>query len=181
MATPTENEKLELALQKFEDIMQYRGDMYSRLAKRVRTVIRGGMIVLSLVSLALSFLLYTLATQMQHATHITQSLQGNITTVSTDMSSIRRVMKSLEERMTVMESIQKNMDGITHSTADMVNDIHQMKNKMLFMQKHMHTIDTSLQSLTQSVSGIGSTMKQVGHDVDNLSQPARPFNILPTP
>lgn len=181
MTTPTENEKLELALQKFEDIMQYRGDMYSRLAKRVRTVIRGGMVVLSLVSLALSFLLYTLATQMQHATHITQSLQSDITTVSTDMSSIRQVIKSLEERMAVMENIQKNMDGITHSTAGMANDIFQMKNKMLSMQKHVHTIDTSLQSMTQSVSGIGNTMKQVEHDVDNLSQPARPFNFLPRP
>lgn len=178
---PTENEKLELALKKFESIMQFRSDMYMRLATRVRVFVRVGMVVITLVAFALSILLYTLATQLQHATMTTNNIQTDLLLVGNNVSEMQKFVANMEQRMQVMEGMQKNLSGITVYTKGMVDDIQQLNSDMNKMQKRLHNIDGSLKNMTSSVNNIGRSVKQVGHDVNEMSTPAMPFNMMPSP
>lgn len=175
------NNNLEQALQKFENIMQYRGDMYSRLAARVRTVVRSGMAIVSMVALLLFFLLYTLSTQMQHAAESTKSIQMNVTTVANNMSQMNELVANLEHRLQVMEAIQQNMNNITRNTDGMVKNVGDLTNEMTVMKQRMYSINNSLQRMSQNVSGIGGSVNRVGRDVDSMARPVSPFNFMPAP
>lgn len=181
MSQPTENEKLELSLQKFEKIMQYRSDMYMRLAKRVRVFVRGGMFIVALVACGLSVLMYTLATELQRAAGITQELQANVTQVGSNMGEMRLLIANMEKRMQVMENMQKDLNGITGYTDVMVQDMKHINYNMGKMGYRLHNIDGSLKNMTQSVSNIGDSVKQVGRDVDDMAKPATPFDYMPSP
>lgn len=181
MAESTNNNNLELALHKFENIMQYRSDMYMRLAARVRTVVRSGMAIISVGAFLMFFLLYTLASQMQHAAESTKSIQANVSMLSHDMNRMNGLVASLENRLQVMESIQLNMDDITSNTGGMVKNVGELNSEMLMMKRRMHKINSSLYRMSQSVSGIGGAVNRVGKDVDSMAKPASPFGFMPLP
>jgi methyl-accepting chemotaxis protein len=180
MTESTDN-NLQLMLHKFESIMQYRGDMYSRLAERVRTVVRSGMAIISIVALLLFFLFYTLATQMQLAAESTKNIQANVSIVANNMSQMNTLVASLEKRLLVMENIQTNMGDITHNTGSMVQNVGDLNNEMNTMKQRMHSINSSMHRLSQSVSGIGGTVNRIGHDVGSMAKPASPFKSMPLP
>lgn len=181
MTEPTNNNNLELALHKFENIMQYRSDMYMRLAARVRTVVRSGMAIISVVAFLLFFLLYTLASQMQHAADSTKIIQTNVSMLSNDMNKMNMIVANLEKRLHVMENIQLNMGDITRNTGGMVQNVDDINNEMAMMKQRMHSLNSSLLRMTQSVSGIGGAVNRVGRDVGSMAKPASPFSFMPLP
>ena len=180
MTESTDN-NLQLMLHKFESIMQYRSDMYSRLAARVRTVVRSGMAIISIVALLLFFLFYTLATQMQLAAESTKHIQANVSIVANNMQQMNKLVSSLEKRLLVMENIQTNMGDITHNTGSMVQNVGDLNNEMTMMKQRMHSINSSMHRLSQSVSGIGGTVNRIGNDVGSMAKPASPFKSMPLP
>lgn len=181
MSTQIQEHNLSQALQKFENIMQYRSDMYHRLAQRVRTVVRGGMIIMSMVALALFFLLYTLATQMQHAATTTRDIQANVARVAENMNKMNALVAHLEQRMILMENIQQNMAGITDSTGNMTGNISELNREMQSIQQRMTNINGSLQRMSHNVNNIGYSVGRVGRDMGKSSKAMSPFNMMPFP
>ena len=179
--TESTDDTLEQALHKFETIMQYRSDMYTRLAARVRTVVRSGMAIISMVALLLFFLLYTLASQMQHASKSTKNIQANVSIVSDNMNQMTTLIANLEKRLQVMETIQLTMGNITLNTGGMVQNVGELNSEMNAMKQRMRNINSSLYRMSQSMSGIGGAVNRVGRDVGSMSQPASPFNAMPIP
>lgn len=169
MSEQEQNADLTMALQKFENIMQYRSDMYTRLANRVRNFVRGGMAIVSMVALALFFLLYTLATQMQHAAESTRQIQANVTHVAESMVVMRKLVDQLDQRVALMQDIQNNMSGITQNTQGMVNNVNALNTEMHQVKQRMDNINQSLSRVTHSVSGIGHSVNRVGRDMNGMT------------
>lgn len=181
MSDKQEDIKLQDALDNFEQIMAYRGDMYTRLADRVRTVVRGGMAMLLLVSIGLFLLLYTLAMEIQHARSSAGVMGKHVTQMAADMKLVQQRMQHMETQMTAMQSISNNMRLMNRDTASMDVTMLQLRQEMLDVNQTMDKVTKRIENLSSDMSDVGVSVNRMNEDVYQISRPTKPFNVVPIP
>lgn len=170
------DEQLQHALEAFEQIMEYRGAMYLRLSQRVRTTVRGGMVVFALIGLAMFVLLATLVTQVQHAVQSTTMLTANLQSVTADMQSIEQAMLHMDERMHHFASIGEHMHVMTDHTTRIADGMSTLQGRMQVIERQMTTINGRLYNVTGHMGVMGDAVNGMGHSIHEVT---RPFGMLP--
>lgn len=173
------DDQLQQALETFEQIMTYRNDMYLRLARRVRTAVRGGMAVFALVGMAMFLLLVTLVMQVEHARNSTALLAQHVNSVADDMLQIEATMVAMEERMRLFGSIGEYMHVMTDQTGVIAGGMADLDGKMNVIRNQMTSLNGRLLHVTRGVGSMGHAVNGMGYSINELSRPAGMFGMMP--
>lgn len=177
----SEDLKLQDALEKFEQIMEYRSAMHLRLVRRVRSVVRGGMAIMAMVGIALFLLLLTLVIQADRALESTRTLDHYVADMEQDMAQVHDLIASMNRRMEVIQTIGQSITSMQGDTGSMAGDLQQLSDSVGSMEQRMQLVDRRLEHVAHNMGGIGQMVNGMGHDVYQMSKPAQSFNILPLP
>lgn len=173
------DDQLQQALETFEQIMAYRNDMYLRLSHRVRTTVRGGMTVFTLVGVAMFVLLVTLVIQVEHARNSTALLERHVTTVAADMQLIEATMMKMQVRMQRFGSIGEYMHVMTDQTGIIAGGMANLDTRMNVIQSQMASINGRLLQVTHGVGSMGNAVSGIGYSVKDIARPAGLFSMMP--
>lgn len=176
-----EDDQLQLALEKFENIMNVRAEKFRRLATRVRTVVRGGMMMLVMIGVALSLLLWMLATRMHHTEKSLLLMQQYVQSVQHDMRDIRKVISVMEQRMYLMQPISQNISAIGANTDNMSQDMTDLSQAMADINQRMVSVEGRLRNISNSVGHVGHSVNGMNYNVRQMSRPTKMFNWMPLP
>lgn len=176
-----QDQQLQHSLEKFEQIMEHRSEMYLRLSHRVRTVVRGGMAVFAMVGLAMFILLYTLVVQIQHARASTAQLNQLVAVMALDMGAIVGTVEHMEAQLRLMERVGQNLSSITLETGSIAGQMSDVGSEIKSIQDDMSMLNRRLAHVAGNMGSMGQAVNHMGHSVKQMSRPASIFNMFPMP
>lgn len=161
------DEKLQLALTKFERIMELRAGMGLRLACRVRTVIRWGMVGLVLITIGLLVLMALLTIQIQEASQSSRVMANEVSRLSADMHIIRASVDQMRQAMTRMPTLADSVGAIGGTTSQMSEKVQNMQDKVAEVEQRVDVLRGRVKNMGSSVrhmrGDVGGMSRNVGH------------------
>jgi len=176
-----DDDQLQAALERFESIMDIRAEMHRRLGCRVRNVVRGGMLMLVLIGVALSILLWMLSTRMHQTEQALGLMQAHVQSVQNDMSGIRQVVALMRQQVGLMQPISAHLGAIGASTYSMSEEMQVLQAGMAEIDERMSHVEVSLGNISTSVGSVGHSVNGMNYNVHSLSRPTSMFNWMPLP
>ena len=174
---------VERALDDFRQGMEYREQLSIRIGRRTTQIIRFGMIALSILGLALFYLIFILTRDFSNITTHMTSMSGNMsnmeksfTTVAGTITQVERTLTRLNEHITVMPalndsvgSMDSNLGLLRTDLHSMVEQIEYMNGNVLNMANNMHILNNQLGDMNRNVASMAANMHQM----------AKPMKVLP--
>jgi methyl-accepting chemotaxis protein len=176
-------EIVENALSEFRRGMEAREQLSIRIGRRTTQIIRFGMFGLSVLGLALFYLIFiltkdfaTITDEMERMSGYLDTMEGSFTSVATDMTSIRQTLHVLNDNVMVMPVISRTVGNMDASLAAMSSDLRTVTGQMASMNSNMASVNGNMQIMNKQISDINLVM---GHMAGNVNQISKPMKMFP--
>jgi len=164
-----------LAMADFNSSMKMREDLSLRIGRRTTQIIRFTMIAMTILGLAMFYLIHTLTSDMLHITQHMDEMSGYMK----DMSlNFRAVATSVEEMKLSVDRMNVFMEAIptmNTSVAQMSTDINKMTGDMKKMNDNMTTMSFDMANMSMQFVRVNGKLGSMGYDVNRMSSPMRFF------
>jgi len=174
---------VERALDDFRQGMEYREQLSIRIGRRTTQIIRFGMIALSILGLALFYLIFILTKDFSNITTHMTAMSGNMsnmersfTTVAGTITQVERTLVRLNEHITVMPALNDSVGSMDSNLGLLRTDLHSMVEQIEYMNGNVLNMTNSMQVLNNQFNDMNRT---VGNMAANMHQMAKPMKILP--
>ena len=178
-------EIVENALTEFRKGMEAREQLSIRIGRRTTQIIRFGMFGLSVLGLALFYLIFILTKDFSSITDEMELMSVNLTrmegyfaSVATDITSIRQTVHVLNDNMMVMPVISRTVSGMDASLSALSSNLQTISGQMDTMNNNMASVNGNLQIINRQ---IGEMNLVIGHMAGNVNQISRPMKMFPFP
>lgn len=176
-------EIVENALSEFRKGMEAREQLSIRIGRRTTQIIRFGMFGLSVLGLALFYLIFiltkdfaTITDEMERMSVNLTNMEGYFSTVATDITSIRQTLLVLNDNIMVMPVISRTVGNMDASLAAMSGDLRTVTGQMASMNSNMASVNGNMQILNKQISDMNLVM---GHMAGNVNQISKPMKMFP--
>jgi len=146
--TKEQEQRLLEATEDFSRAMEIRNAMSLRVAMRVTSILRIGMVSLGLVTLILLLMLYAFTSKMDAMIDALETMNMEFSSMSEDMGLMRTTISGMERNISHVPAIT------------------------------LHGITGHVGNLTWQMRGIDPAVQHMGRDVNRMSGPMRMFNII---
>jgi len=171
------------ALDDFRKSMEYREQLSVRIGRRTTQIIRFGMIALSMLGLALFYLIFILTKDFSNITvHMTEmsgymkNMEGSFTTVAGTISQVEQTLSTLNQYITVMPALSGSVGSMDDSLGLLRTDMHSMVEQIEYMNGNVGNMANSMHILNNQ---IGDMNRAVNSMAANMHKMAKPMNVLP--
>jgi methyl-accepting chemotaxis protein len=176
-------EIVENALTEFRKGMEAREQLSIRIGRRTTQIIRFGMFGLSVLGLALFYLIFiltkdfgTITDEMERMSVNLTNMEGYFSSVATDITGMRQTLHVLNESVTVMPLISRTVGNMDTSLATMSGDLQSITGLMNTMNNNMASINGNLQIMNKQITDMNLVM---GHMAGNVNQISKPMKMFP--
>ncbi len=104
------------------------------------------------------------------------TMEGNFTSVATDMTSIRQTLHVLNDNVMVMPVISRTVGNMDASLAAMSGDLRTVTGQMASMNSNMASVNGNMQIMNKQISDMNLVM---GHMAGNVNQISKPMKMFP--
>ena len=174
---------VERALDDFRQGMEYREQLSIRIGRRTTQIIRFGMIALSILGLALFYLIFILTKDFSNiTTHMIEmsgymnSMEKNFTSVAGTITQVESTLVRLNEHITVMPALNDSVGSMDSNLGLLRTDLHSMVEQIEYMNGNVLNMANSMQVLNNQFNDMNRT---VGNMAANMHQMAKPMKVLP--
>jgi methyl-accepting chemotaxis protein len=174
---------VERALDDFRQGMEYREQLSIRIGRRTTQIIRFGMTALSILGLALFYLIFILTKDFSNITTHMTAMSGNMntmeksfTSVAGTISQVERTLTLLNEHITVMPALNDSVGNMDSSLGLLRTDVHSMVEQIEYMNGNVLNMTSSMQALNNQ---FGDMNRTVGNMASNMHQMAKPMKMFP--
>ena len=182
----TQREMLDIVERSLDDFrkgMEYREQLSIRIGRRTTQIIRFGMLGLSILGLALFYLIFILTKDFSNiTTHMTvmsgymNRIDNNFTTVAGTINRVQETLLVLNESITVMPALNSSVGNMDHNLGVLSTDLHAMVEQIQYMNGNVASMAGSLQFLNNQFTDMNHI---VGNMAANMNQMAKPMKIFP--
>ncbi len=181
----TDDQLAELTLKKVNHAIELRNQMHIRVAQRVTSIIRVGMISIGGLIIAMFLLVALLLWKFQDMVNAMTTMNQHFSMMSDDMGKMREMILKMDQSMHPMPAITHNVQTMDQSVAAMNQNMDIIAAKMVNMDYTMQQMRTNVMRMTHTFGGMDQAVYGIGRDVNTMSQPMKDFNnirsILPFP
>jgi uncharacterized protein YoxC len=173
-----EQQLLSDSIQKFRHAMQLRSAMSIRLGKRITSIIRVGMISVSVMALAMLMLMVTLAFQMVHVVDAMENMNKHFSTMADDMKQMQLVIVKMDANMGAMPQIVDNVQEMEQSVTSMGRNMHTISDRLGVMNRNVQQLSISVASMDSTFVMMDQSVFDIGRQVNTMSSPMKTFNSM---
>lgn len=174
---------VERALDDFRQGMEYREKLSIRIGRRTTQIIRFGMTALSILGLALFYLIFILTKDFSNIrTHMTEmsgymySMDNNFTTVAGTITQVEKTLLRLNQHITVMPALNDSVGSMDGNIGLLRGDLHSLVGQIEYMNGNVAGMTNGIQVLNNQ---IGDMNRTVGNMASNMHQMAKPMKMFP--
>ncbi|MEY3219577.1 MAG: hypothetical protein RIT27_934 [Pseudomonadota bacterium] len=176
--TWSDDELAHAALQKFNHTLELRNQMHIRVAMRVTSIIRVGMISIGGLVVAMFLLVLLLLWKFQDMVGAMTTMNQHFSLMSEDMSKMREMILKMDQSMQPMPTITHRVQTMDQSVAAMNQNMDLIAAKMTNMDYTMQQMRANVMRMTTTFSGMDQAVYGIGRDVNVMSKPMKDFNDL---
>ena len=176
-------EIVEKALADFRKGMEAREQLSVRIGRRTTQIIRFGMFGLSVLGLALFYLIFiltkdfaTITDEMERMSVNLTNMEGYFSSVSSDLTGIRQTMLVLNDNIMVLPVISSTVGNMDASLATMSGDLRTVTAQMDSMNSNMASVNGNMQIMNKQITDMNMLM---GHMAGNVKQISKPMKMFP--
>lgn len=176
--TLEQHETLRQAVVHFKEAMDVRSRLNLRVAIRVTSILRVGMISLGVVAVIFLFLLLVLTSKITYMIDVIDTMNSQFTSMSKDMGEMRRVIVQMDQHMATMPTIVQEVDGMKGTVSSLNGHIGTIATKMQAIDKGLANITTHVGNMTATFRVMDGSVNRIGQDVNRISRPMKLFNTF---
>jgi len=176
-------EIVESALADFRKGMEAREQLSVRIGRRTTQIIRFGMFGLSVLGLALFYLIFiltkdfaTITDEMERMSVNLTNMEGYFSSVSSDLTGIRQTLLVLNDNIMVLPVISSTVGNMDASLATMSGDLRTVTGQMASMNSNMASVNGNMQIMNKQITDMNMVM---GHMAGNVNQISKPMKMFP--
>lgn len=181
----SDDQLAEATLKKVNHAIELRNQMHIRVAQRVTSIIRVGMISIGGLIIAMFLLVALLLWKFQDMVNAMTTMNQHFSMMSDDMGKMREMILQMDQSMRPMPSITQNVQTMDQSVMVMNKNMDMIAAKMVNMENTMQQMQANVTRMTYTFRGMDQAVYGIGRDVNTMSQPMKDFNnlrsILPFP
>jgi methyl-accepting chemotaxis protein len=176
-------EMVERSLDDFRKGMEYREQLSIRIGKRTTQIIRFGMTGMSILGLALFYLIFILTKDFSairgHMTEMSGYMHGmdqSFTTVTGTITRVYETLAVMNDSITVMPALNGSVDNMDTNLGTLSSDLHTMVEQIQYMNGNVANMTGNMQILNNQFTDMNRT---VGNMAGNMHQIAKPMKAFP--
>jgi len=172
-------------LKKFRQALNLRTHMHIRVASRVTSIIRIGMLSIGGLVVAMFLLVLLLLWRFQHMVDAMTTMNQHFSLMSEDMTQMREVILKMDVSMQPMPLITERVQTLNQSVISMNQNMDVIADKIISMDHTMQQLRGNVARMANTFGGLDQAVYGIGHDVKVMSKPMQDFNdvrsIIPMP
>ena len=176
-------EVMENAMHEFSEAMAHREQLSVRIGRRTTQIIRFGMTGLSILGLALFYLIFiltrdfsTITGHMERMSGYMDSMDSNFEAVAKDIRQVQQTLLSVNDNIMVMPAINGAVHNLDSSLLTLSNDLHSMVGPIYNMNGGVGNLAANMQLMNQHFTDMNITVGQMS---GNMHQMAKPMKMFP--
>jgi len=170
------------ALSSFEGIILSQIDIKNRLGDRLNYSIQAGIIVLGLIAVSILVLLLTLSSQITRISGVVAEMNKHFISVSDQMHRIEGHMRSMEERVALLSSVEARMALMDREMASIQRDMDGMHGSVDGIDTALSAVRTNVRNISINVDLMNLEVQTMSGQMIDMSRPARTMNrMIPFP
>ena len=176
-------EMVERSLDDFRKGMEYREQLSIRIGRRTTQIIRFGMTGMSILGLALFYLIFILTKDFsdirKHMTEMSgymSNMEVDFSTVAGGITQVHETMLVLNENIRVMPAMNSSVGNMDTNLGVLSNDLRAMVEQIQYMNGNVTSMASNLQLLNNQFTDMN---RIVGSMSGNMHQMAKPMKMLP--
>lgn len=171
-----DQERLDRAIDQFERIIRRLDGRQSVLEHRITTLYQVASITFAVIIFTLSFLVIILSTQVPGMTAAIENMNLRFGRIADNMVRMERTVLDMENYMSTLSEIIANVDHVHGSVADMTGDVGQMGEALAAIDSDLGRVSATVADMRDSFAVMEHRVREMGRDVNRMSQPMRLFN-----
>lgn len=175
-------EIVERSLDDFRKGMEYREQLSIRIGRRTTQIIRFGMLGLSILGLALFYLIFILTKDFSNiTTHMTamsgymQQMETSFITVAGTIGEVNDTMQTLNESITVMPALNTSVRSMDGNLGTLSTDMHALVAQIEYMNSNVANMTGNLQLLNAQFTDMNRIIGSMSGNVHDMAKPMKMF------
>jgi methyl-accepting chemotaxis protein len=176
-------EMVERSLDDFRKGMEYREQLSIRIGRRTTQIIRFGMTGMSILGLALFYLIFILTKDFsdirKHMTEMSgymSNMEVDFSTVAGGITRVHETMLVLNENIRVMPAMNSSVGNMDTNLGVLSSDLRAVVEQIQYMNGNVTSMAGNLQLLNNQFTDMN---RIVGNLSGNMHQMAKPMKMLP--
>ncbi|MBF0097595.1 MAG: hypothetical protein HQM04_13840 [Magnetococcales bacterium] len=179
---PHHHAMVQKAVGDFKEAMKIRSGLNLRVAVRVTTILRTGMISLAVVAIVFLLLLALVSSKLEFMIGVMDTMNSQFSSMAKDMAVMRQVIEQMDAHMASLPVIVNEVGQMHGSVAALNTDIQVIAKKMHQIEQNLGGITTSVDAMNTTFQGMDMTVRGIDYNVHRMARPMKLFNnIVPLP
>lgn len=174
----TDQELIRESAEKAFYSIELRNHMQLRLATRITSIIRIGMIGTGAMSVAVLLLILVLSYYLKDMIVAMDVMNKHFTSMAEDMAEMEQRIAQMDLAVAAMPAIVEDVGAMNQSIVHMSDDIHTISASMTNMQTRMHSVSKNMVTMSQTFQAMDGAVYGIGRDVNTMSEPMKGFNAF---
>ncbi|CAK0751587.1 conserved hypothetical protein [Gammaproteobacteria bacterium] len=162
----------------FEAILLSQIDVKKELTQRLNYAIRAGIIIPGIIAISILILLLTLSAQIGRISGVVKEMNKNFASVAEHMTLIKGNINSMESRVALMEGISHQTAVIDNEMNLITGEMRQMVATMNGIKRHVTDVHLNVDNISNTINHMDANVQLMGHDMSRMGQPARSLNNM---
>jgi methyl-accepting chemotaxis protein len=175
-------ELVERSLKDFREGMEYREQLSIRIGRRTTQIIRFGMMGLSILGLALFYLIFILTKDFSNiTTHMTamsghmQQMERSFIKVAGTIEQVNSTMLTLNDSITVMPALDSSVSSMDDNLGTLSSDMHALVEQIQYMNGNVANMTGNLQLLNAQFTDMNRIVGGMSGNVHDMAKPMKMF------
>ncbi len=161
-----------------QNILEIRGDLNLKVAKRVTFLTRFTITIFGVSSVSMLVFIMIMATNIVQLTKTVDTMNTLFGKMTDDMVVMNKNVATMEDRVSSIPSMKKNLVTMDKTMIDMSGGMKNMKSDMKVIRQDMDKMDKSVTQMASSFTQTENSMLKMKSDVNILAKPMRLFNKM---
>jgi methyl-accepting chemotaxis protein len=166
------------SLSSFEGIILGQIDIKNRLGDRLNYSIQAGIIILGAIAVSILILLLTLSSQLSHISGVVKNMNVHFTSVSERMHEITGYMASMEQRVALLEGIERTAAVMDGEMGAIRADMDGMRDNVDGITRQLGVVRGNVMNISATMDAMSREVHAMGAEMHHMAKPARSMNKM---
>ena len=176
LSQPDDDELVRDAMRRMEHAIEVRNSMHLRIANRVTSLIRVGMISLGMIALAFLSLMLILSLKLETMITAMETMNKHFRAMSDEMATMKQKIIVMDTSVQSMPLIVAKVQEMDRSVNSMTQDMAILAERMNAMNGKISTVSANVARMTDTFVSMDQAVYGIGRDVNTMSAPMKDFN-----
>ena len=158
-------------MERFRAEMESVDETANRIASKTTYIIKLVMVILSLASLVLIYLVYSMSTHLAIILTHLDNMYSEFGIMSANMQEITHSVENIGGNISGMPLIAKNMNNMSADMGGMVGSVKDIKTEMLGMNHNTGSMSADTGEMANRFDSLNRSVHHIGYNINQMGKP----------